>query len=283
MITANAAQPLRRRLPPPRPRSGARVSLVGWIEDLQAHGFSSFSTAEAQQTLGSSEANVQVGLSRLTRKGQLIRPVKGLYVIVAPEHRAIGGPPPLWYIDAVMQHLGMRYYVGLLRAAALHGASQQAPQELQVISDAQRRVRTVGRGRIRWVTKMDVASAAVQQMVTPTGTITVSSPEVTAADLVRYPQHAGYWDNIATVLADLGARLDAERLAVAVRNDHVTARRLGYLLDLVGHHHQADRLRAELETPGTRIYPLDPSQLIRGAPIDERWHLAINTSVDPDY
>ncbi len=258
------------------------MSLVGWIEDLQAYGFSSFSAAEAQETLGSSAANVQVGLSRLTRKGQLIRPVKGLYVIVAPEHRAIGGPPPLWYIDAVMQHLGMPYYVGLLSAAALHGASQQAPQELQVVCAGQRRVRTMGRGRIRWVTKMDMASVAVQQMTTTTGTITVSSPEATAADLVRYPHHAGYWDNIATVLGDLGAHLNPERLSVALRNDHVTARRLGYLLDLVGHHEQADRLRAELERRSPRTYPLDPSQPIRGAPVDERWHLAINTSIDPD-
>ena len=273
---------LPRPLPaPPRHPSG-RVSVVGWLEALLAHGYSSFSTEEAQRVLGGSLEHSQVAMSRQIAKGRLIRPVTGLYVIVPPEHRLMGAPPPLWYIDAAMRHLGIPYYVGLLSAAALHGASQQAPQELQVLCTTQRRARTLGRGRIRWVTKTDVGTSAVQPMVTQTGTVTVSTPETTAADLVRFPRHSGYLDNIATVLSDVGGQLNPVRLAAAVRGDRATAQRLGYLLSLVGYRETAGAFHQQLESQATRIYPLDPSQPVHGEPIDPQWNIRINAAVDPD-
>lgn len=41
--------------------------------------------------------------------------------------------------------------------------------------------------------------------------------ETTAVDLVRYRRHAGYFDNVATVLAEIPEHLDVARLAAARR------------------------------------------------------------------
>src|SRR5271157_6543085 len=43
--------------------------------------------------------------------------------------------PPSWYVDDLMRHEGRPYYVGLLRAAELHGASHQAVMEFQVVTN----------------------------------------------------------------------------------------------------------------------------------------------------
>ena len=60
----------------------------------------------------------------------------------------MGAPPPSWYIDDLMRNEGRPYYVGLLSAAELHGASHQAVMEFQVVTDKQMPELHVGRSRI---------------------------------------------------------------------------------------------------------------------------------------
>lgn len=272
---------IERDLPsPPRLPSG-RTSVTGWIDRMLAHGLHSFTTEEAHRVLGGALARVRLGLSRLAAKGRLIRPAKGLYVIVSPEHQMIGAPPPVWYIDATMRHLGLPYYVGLLSAAALHGASQQAPQELQVVTAEPRPVKVLGRGRIRWIAKRRLAESATEIMSTPTGPVVVATPETTAVDLVHYASRAGYLDHVAAVLADLAERLNAKLLTTAALSDQATARRLGYLLGAVGHHTLATAFHTQLALPSVRVLALDPTQSADDAPIDPMWRVLINTTIDP--
>ena len=54
---------------------------------MQSHGLHDFTVDEAHRLLGGSLQRVQAGLSKLAAKGVLVRPAKGLYVIVAPEYR----------------------------------------------------------------------------------------------------------------------------------------------------------------------------------------------------
>ena len=249
---------------------------------MQSHGLQDFTVDEAHRALGGSLQRVQVGLSRLAAKGVLVRPAKGFYVIVAPEHRALGAPPPLWYIDILMRRLERPYYVGILSAAALHGASSQAPQELQVVTTTQRPSKVIGRGRIRWVVKRHLANSATQDMATPTGTVRVSTPETTALDLVLYARHAGYLDNVTTVIADLAELLDVERLVQAAGDDLSTAWRLGYLLGVAGHGALAADYRARLPVRSGPPIRLDVSTPATAGEVDPLWHLIINTTVDPD-
>ncbi len=271
-----------RQLPPAHRHESGRLAVQGWVDRLLAQGLYHFTPEEAYHALGEQGAGADVALSRLVARGRLVRPVKGLYVLVRPEHRLVGAPPPLSYIDPLMHHLGQPYYVALLSAAALHGASQQAPQELQVITDSWRPSKTVGRGRIRWIRKERLAMSATQVMQIQTGNVVVSTVETTAADLVRYRRYAGYLDNVATLLADLGAHLRAERLVDAVHGDLPTAQRLGFLLRVVGHGDLADAFRALLDLDAARLCPLDPAAPTEGALRDHEWRLLVNTDIDPD-
>ena len=63
----------------------------------------------------------------------------------------------------------------------------------------------------------------------------LSSPELTALDLLRYPRAGGGLDNVATVIADLAEHLNAGKLAtLAAAYERSVSQRLGYLLDLFG-------------------------------------------------
>src|SRR5207253_1132092 len=88
---------------------------------------------------------------------------------------------------------------------------------------------------------------------TPTGEMRVSTPEATALDLVRYPEHCGGLSNVATVLQELAERLDGgELVRIAEADGEVAyAQRLGYLLDRVGRQEVARALRG-----GTALHKL---------------------------
>ena len=82
---------------------------------------------------------------------------------------------------------------------------------------------------------------------TDTGTMKMSSPELTAFDLFRYIHVAGGVDAVATVVKDLGGKIDGEKLAaMAVHFDRACVQRLGYLLDRLGHADRAQALHSRL-------------------------------------
>ena len=91
-----------------------------------------FSREEARHALGVSSGALLDAAERQQRKQNLVSPRRGFYVIVPPQHLAWGAPPPPWYIDDLMRHEGRPYYVGLLKAAELYGATHQAVMEFQM-------------------------------------------------------------------------------------------------------------------------------------------------------
>src|SRR4029077_4668127 len=97
---------------------------------------------------------------RKRRRQRLIIPRRGLYVIVPPQYLSWGAPPPPWYIDDLMRHEGRPYYVGLLKAAELHGATHQAVMEIQVGPDKRLPKIQVGRSAIAFYYRKNMAAAS---------------------------------------------------------------------------------------------------------------------------
>ena len=103
-------------------------------------------------------------------------------------------------------------------------------------------------------------------------------------DLVRYPKHAGYLSNVATVLAELAEGLDGVDLVrVADAEGEVAyAQRLGYLFDLVRRPEPVQPLAEWVAARAPKIVPLTPGRPMTGAPRDFRWRLAVNDDVERD-
>jgi len=254
-----------------------------WIESLPQDGRYAFSREEAASVSGASAAAIKMTLYRLKRTGAVVSPRRGFYVLVPPEYRTAGTLPATWFIDDLMVHLGRRYYVALLSAAALHGAGHQQPMAFQVIADAVERDIEVGRVRIEFHVSKLVARAAIQSMQTETGSMVVATPATTAFDLVRFPAACGYWSNIATVLSELAEAIDPSALvAGAARVPRSDVQRLGWLLDFVEQGGLADALAGEVA--GSRLLPtpLSTARDASGAHLDPRWRVLVNDDVEPD-
>lgn len=258
-------------------------TLHHWIEALPERGRYVFTRAEAEAATDASVAAVKMTLYRLRRSGAIVSPRRDFHVVVPRPYRAAGSPPASWFLDDLMGHLGRPYYVSLLSAAALHGAGHQQPMALQVIADAAERPIQVGRVRIEFHFSGCTAEAATQAIQTETGQMRVATPETTAFDLVRYPAACGGWSNIATVLGELGEQMDPGALtAAAGRAGPRDVQRLGWLLELVEHFRLAEALEGTLAGHATTAAPLTAARPMEGAPLNRRWNLRINDTVEPD-
>jgi len=258
-------------------------TLHEWIEALPEHGRYVFTRADADSVTDASASAIKMTLYRLKRSGAIIRPKRDFFVVVPREYRSAGSPPASWFIDDLMRHLGRRYYVGLLSAAALHGAGHQQPMAFQVIVDGAERDIEVGRVRIDFHMSSLVDGTATEPVQTETGTMEVATPETTAFDLVRFPAASGYWSNIATVLSELAEKLDPETLAAgASRVARTDVQRLGWLLDFVEQPDLSGALAATVAGKRLLPTPLTGARESSNAPLDPRWHVLINDDVEPD-
>lgn len=255
------------------------------LDDYQRQGLYGFERAKLEASLSVSSAAVGKALARLAKKGRVRRLRKGFHAIVPVEYAAQGLPPSDWFLDDLMRSLDLPYYIGLLSAAALHGAAHQQVQQLQVVVPRQERPLELPGISIRFFRKQDFASTPLQSRKGHSGMLPVSTPEATAFDLVRYARYIGGLDAVLTVLSELAETMDPAKLAAASALESETAQiqRLGWLLDRIGQTSLADALHATLPTskPLSRA-ALDPGAPRTGPITGNRWRILENAQPETD-
>lgn len=241
-----------------------RSVLSGYINNLLASGRVVFTADEAEQALGINHGAFLDAVERLQRRHAVLTPRQGFYVVVPPHYAAWQAPPPEWYIDAMMRSEGVLYYVGLLKAAELHGATHQAVMEFQVVSGKRWLPIRAGRNRLVFYYRKELAAVqpGVEARKTDTGLMQVSSPALTALDLLRYPQACGGIDHVALVLSELAQKIEPGQLGMlALGIEKPVVQRLGFLLDWLGQAPVADAMYAALLARGNlRWVELEPSE-----------------------
>ncbi|MHB8879833.1 MAG: type IV toxin-antitoxin system AbiEi family antitoxin domain-containing protein [Myxococcaceae bacterium] len=261
-----------------------RKTLSKLVDSYQAAGRYVLTREQALAALEVSAEAVKKAVQRLVAKRRLAAIRRGFFIIVPVEYREAGAPPPAWFIDDLMKFYGQPYYVGLLTAAALHGAAHQQPQEFQIVTNKQLRPVVAGRARLRFFRKHDIERTPTIEMKTETGNIRVSTPEATALDLLRYLEAAGHLGNVVTVVAELAEKMDAQQLAFVAKaeGDVCTAQRLGYLLERVGGGEVGAALAAWIASVRPRFVPLRSDRPARRAAKDARWRVLVNEKVEAE-
>ncbi|MEN8114738.1 MAG: type IV toxin-antitoxin system AbiEi family antitoxin [Actinomycetota bacterium] len=251
---------------------------------LLAHGRHWITSIEVADLLGIPREHVAQTLQSVRRQGKLFSPVRGAYVPIPPEYRAWGSPPASHFVDPLMRRLSDHYYVGLLSAAEVHGAAHQRPQITQVVADRQVRSREYGRVRILAVYSARAADRETVTLNTPTGTMVVSSPEVTIFDLMSHPDMSGGLSNIATIagefVAERAMAADLLRIAANTYSDAVV-RRTGWLLDTIAPGASLTTGLIERVKPRSKPVPLYTRGPAAGEH-DVRWNVVANVEMDPD-
>lgn len=259
------------------------------MKDVAAHflerGRYTFTLAEAQEAVGADDPTALYnGLSRLRRRHEVFSPAHGLYVAVPPEHRNRGVVPAEWFIDAMMAHLGRPYYVCLLSAAAMHGASHQAPQVFQVMTDKTFLVRKRDIGRIvrlRFYASKFVSEDPTTRITVPSGYVIVSTKETTVVDLVSKPRDSAGLSNVATVIRELGELKGSVLARVASRRGRAIVRRVGWLVEHFGELDDDEALRQAARLDLGEPVLLDPSKGRRGK-ADPGWQVRVNTAIEAE-
>ena len=260
-------------------------TLAHYLEGLQAQGQYWFIRENAIKALNISECAFQQATHRLILKGKVNRVKGSFYTIIPPEYQATGSLPASWFIDDLMKHYKQKYYVGLLTGSALHGAAHQQSMTFQVITNKLMRPIISGQVRIEFLYKKTIESHFYQSIKTPSGTMNLSTPEITAFDLIRYMNASGQINQVSTVLSELVEKLNAEKLSDLLVHNEVeitAAQRLGYLCESLSLKINLIALKNELKKRKLSYRFLvvggDPNVIMR----DKNWHILVNEKVEPD-
>ncbi len=261
------------------------MNIQQYILSLSQHGRHFFTLDEALDSLHASRSSLLAALLRLQNKHVIAKPSQGFYLILPPRYQSYRCLPADQFIHDLMNHLNLPYYIGLLSAASYLGASHQKPQSLQVITNKYCRPLQCGDVSMTFIENTHCNKVPSQQFNTPTGYITVSTPEATAIDLLRYPLRSGGINNIATVLTELSEVIDPKKLKITVEEmqpDNVTMARLGYLFEFLEEKELANATEKEINFTNFRPRPLVKGTSTAGSNLNKRWRLYINYKVEPD-
>lgn len=254
-----------------------------YLVNLLKAGCHTFTSVDAEKALGKRGRALYMALRRLQLKHWLASPVDGFYVIIDPQHQGFGVLPPEWIIDDLAKFLGVSYYVSTLSAAMLHGSSHQKLQRFHVV--ASRQLRKIERGgyRIDFFCRNKIHSDVWGKMKSSAGYFHVSTPEMTAYDLLAYKSACPSLDQAATIYVEMGHKIQSDRLAGLIDLGWKISilQRVGWLLDFTGWQEKTRKLAARLASMPCQWKPLRTDHPAQGKRND-RWKIIENVKVEPD-
>ena len=213
------------------------ISLHEWVDKLLKTGKLAFSIDELRQSYpNKSEASLKLALNRLSKKEKILSIHRGYYLIIPPQYASRGIIPPAIYLDAMMKYLERPYYLGLLNAASFYGAAHQQPQEFFVFTNLPQ-LKTVNKKglRVNYISKKNVSTKLIEKRKTEGGYLNISSPELTAADLIQFEKRIGGLSRAATIINELVEEMKFENITELFLNEvpALTIQRLGFILDKI--------------------------------------------------
>jgi predicted transcriptional regulator of viral defense system len=263
-----------------------RSPLVAVLDAAERSGKLNLRTADIAQALpGVSADALRQALHRQQRKGRIISASRGSehWVIVPLQDASAGAPPLETWLDAYLSKtLGLPYYVALLSAAEVYGASPQAVMVTHVMVPKARRPVEVGRHKLVFFERSRIPEMPVAWHETTHGRFKVSSPALTALELVARQQMAGGIARVMEVLQGLMPEITNKGLRVALDalDEIPTAQRVGVLLNLASQPDLADHVATWLDTKRTRRIALSPGSSDTGPfTLDARFKVLVPDTI----
>ena len=238
-----------------------------------------FTVHEAAAQVGLPESRAYDLLSRLVRRGWLVRHRSGVYE-VAPLWATADSPYAPDRFVALATWLPSPYYIGFRSALELHGWLRQPVfGRVWIAVPTSRHSLASSAERITWVVQRpDRFTWGLEKRWLGERSVIVSDAERTILDGLHLPRHVAGVTEIAAVLVQAWPDLDQDRLVEYLDRLGIQAvrRRLGVLLEtlpLDG----ASALAARIHRPGSYRTPvlLDPSLPASGE-VDRGWGVRLN-------
>lgn len=216
---------------------------------------------------GVSSGALRQALHRQQARGRIVHLSRGSghWLIVPLQYAASGAPPlEIWLDRYLSKTLQTPYYVGLLSAAETYGASPYAVMVTQVMVAKSRRPITVGRQELVFHTRANIQQMPTRWHETAEGRFKVSTPELTALELVQRDAQVGGIARVLEVLQSLCEACTVEGLqeALDAAQEVPAAQRLGALFSLQGRTELAQGVQHWLQGRNRRAIPLESGSAI---------------------
>lgn len=256
---------------------------IEYIRESLAGGQYTFTRSDAAKALNRHGDTLNKILSRLKRAGWVLPIGDDFFTIVDPQNKRLGHIPPEWFVDPWTKFKGVEYYVGGVSAAALHGAAHQRPQIFQMVVNRSMRAFHLPSLRVRFLYRQAILPSMWAQRKVPTGYFHVSTPEMTAYDLLSLRNACPSLDHVATIYVELGEAMRTSRVAALCEEGFETPvlQRLGWMLDHTGWTKLTDGLARRLTQRRRDWIPLHTRLPFKGTRND-KWRVIENTDIQPD-
>lgn len=262
------------------------MAVSEYIKQLQSYEEYAFSWDELLKNSNAPESTIRKELARLADKNEILNLRHGFYLIIPPRYQSLGKLPVQLYIDKLFKHLNKEYYVGLYSAATFYGAAHQQVQQDYVIT-VPPALRDINKGKtkLRFFKTQRSPEKNIIEKKSDAGLFKVSSPALTAVDLVHHQSKIGGINRILANLEELAQEITIEDLnnLLSWYSNKSTLQRLGYLMEELEVKESIpkyiyDKLKKE------KFYPilLSPKKGQKAGSTGNRWKIDVNIKLEND-
>jgi predicted transcriptional regulator of viral defense system len=262
------------------------MTVAEYIKQLQSFEEYSFSLDELQRELGRSMTAIRSELSRLVNKGEIVNLRKGFYLIIPPRYSFSMKLPIQLYGEKLFRFLNKDYYLGLYTAAKIHGASHQQVQRDYVMTSSPK-LNDIFNSTfdIKFFTTSHWPAKNILSKNADAGTYRVSSPGLTALDLIYHQTRLGGLNRMLAVIEELTEEIDQQDLTdlLSWYPGKSTLQRFGFLLEVFGGTEQhKEQIFEHLKS--TEYYPvlLSPNSQQKPGSVDNKWKVDVNMKLESD-
>lgn len=255
-------------------------NLEEYLRELQARGRYTFTDSEVENALGKSKDALRMAFKRLVDKGRIVRVHGGFFVIVPPEYSAQGMLPVSMFIDDLFAYMEKPYYVGLLSAAALHGAAHQQPQQWTVMINRPpiRSIQIKG-VRIDFISRKQMPEFGITSQKTDTGEMRISNPALTLVDLFQFERQSGGFQRVIEISEELSESIETRNLQDTLSNATPKSiwQRIGFVAEFILEQPAWCELLEHFLSSKT-LHPerLSPGEKSKSGRIYQRWQIIEN-------
>lgn len=246
----------------------------------------SFSLEEITQHTDNEGTSLKFELARLIEKKEIVNLRKGFYLIIPPRYSKQEKIPVQLYIEKLFNHLSKPYYLGFYSAAKFHGASHQQAQRDYVMTTIPS-LPNINKSTIdiRFLTTVNWSTKNILDKKSDAGIFKISSPALTAVDLIHYQTKLGGFNRMFAILEELAEEINENDLAELLTwyPHKSTLQRLGFILELVEVDQTLIKLLLE-HLEKSKYYPvlLSPRSLEKPGAVNNNWKVDVNIKLESD-
>ncbi len=246
----------------------------------------SFSLEEISQHTDGKGTSLKFELARLIDKKEIVNLRKGFYLIIPPRYSKQGQLPIPLYIEKLFNYLQRNYYLGFYSAAKFHGANHQQTHRDYIMTEKPKLI-DINKNTldIRFLTNSKWPTKNILYKKSDAGIYKISSPALTAVDLIHHQSKLGGLNRMLAILEELAEEINSEDLTELLTwyPNKSTLQRFGFLLEEVN----ADESLIEqikIHLKKSKFFPvlLSPKTGQKPGAVLNFWKVAINIKLEND-